>query len=729
MNSNINNNNSPSQPITMKRSHKRSNSHGLPSKPILYHSPPANQYLLPPTQTSPLTINPNVNVLPTINARSPTTILYTANLSPPSSISLVKSPTIGILSNNNYNNSNYSISNGNNSNNSHRTWSPSTTGRKKKPPIDPLLFIAPQQQQQPLSLSIPIPIPPQHHMDVNGNKSSPPASPRTRELKDINHRRAVSWDTQVGKQQPIEKLNQIIKEKREAILQRERELLIKQKILEHEFNSRTNSNNNEIGTSPSITTPLSSSIGSSSTVAVPSSSNSTPSPHGTSPPIPSLLIQSPPIQVQQQQQQQQVTPLQQSPLNRPVVKHNRSKSDTVSVMKNLSNLKNQQLQQQQQQQLQLLLNQHHLQSPPSLSSSSPSQQQYVTSPITNSKKSTTRIPINSPKLQHSSTSNLHHYSISSSSNNNSNNNSPAATTTTTTTYLSSPVLSAGLQPIPQHYSSTSVSLVSSPSTSSSSISKAPRRKSVDPMTFISLNQQQNYIVNNNNNANHQYTNHKLYHQQQQYYQHQQLLQQHYNQQQQQQHYNQQYLHQHQQQYQQHQHQQQQQYSKHNSNSFITAQILNSLKNMDIEEFEEELDKEIQQVILQTKSIQGKVDLLERVRCTAPDPLLMLFGENCKSVVQNKKSSSISPSTTSSAFSPAFTSSNNNNINNNINNNNTYSPIVDGISFQDTRPLGVPTRTSRKKPIQSLSRCPDKTKSKNLNSLPRASAFSPPPRPI
>eukprot|EP01133_Synstelium_polycarpum_P006508 gene6508-7538_t len=48
-------------------------------------------------------------------------------------------------------------------------------------------------------------------------------------------------------------------------------------------------------------------------------------------------------------------------------------------------------------------------------------------------------------------------------------------------------------------------------------------------------------------------------------------------------------------------------------NILSTQYLNSLINMDLHELEEEIDKEIQQVILHTKTIQGKVDLLERSR--------------------------------------------------------------------------------------------------------------------
>ncbi|EFA80334.1 hypothetical protein PPL_07167 [Heterostelium album PN500] len=159
---------------------------------------------------------------------------------------------------------------------------------------------------------------------------------------------------------------------------------------------------------------------------------------------------------------------------------------------------------------------------------------------------------------------------------------------------------------------------------------------------------------------------------------------------------------------------------------LSSQYLNQLMNIDLHEIEEEIDKEIQQVILQTKNIQGKVEMLERVRCTAPDPLLMLFGDNCRTArVQNKKS-------------------NKNIINNNNNNININSPIQPTNNIMSSPSLvhypptttttfiDTPTTTrsnSRTKILQpTTTRCPDRTKSKNLSSsVPRSSAFSPPPR--
>ncbi|EGC38148.1 hypothetical protein DICPUDRAFT_93901 [Dictyostelium purpureum] len=160
--------------------------------------------------------------------------------------------------------------------------------------------------------------------------------------------------------------------------------------------------------------------------------------------------------------------------------------------------------------------------------------------------------------------------------------------------------------------------------------------------------------------------------------------------------------------------------------------------MNLDEFEEELDKEIQQVILQTKNIQGKMDLLERARCSAPDPLLMLFGENCKTVIDKKYNHHHhQPSQPSPIISNLSGSANHNNSpvllssSNTLQQQNILSPNlnqnINYPTFQDTRPHnGVTTRTSRKKPTNMNSRCPDKSKSKNLNPslMPRASAFSP-----
>ncbi|GAM26863.1 hypothetical protein SAMD00019534_100380 [Acytostelium subglobosum LB1] len=162
---------------------------------------------------------------------------------------------------------------------------------------------------------------------------------------------------------------------------------------------------------------------------------------------------------------------------------------------------------------------------------------------------------------------------------------------------------------------------------------------------------------------------------------------------------------------------------------LSNQYFNNLMQMDLHELEEEIDKEIQQVILQTKSIEGKVEMLERVRCTAPDPLLMLFGENCRppnvqKTNKSKQSTSMSPSTLSPANNPNTFVTSPSLVH--YPSNSSSSATFTNIPYEPT------TTTSHNKPIHHhhpSTRGPDRSKSKNLSSaIPRSSAFSPPPRP-
>eukprot|EP01132_Coremiostelium_polycephalum_P004042 gene4042-5060_t len=561
-----------------KRSHKRASSHGGPSKSNIQYLYQSNS---PPNST-----------ISYLSPQYPTSILkqYPLQASPTTTTTTTTPPSTTITSSTPGSNSN------NSNNNKNKTWSPSATRKKNKVQLDPSLF---QQQQQ---------------QQVDSN--SPPISPRNIN-RDVNHRRAISWEPPLdGK--PLETLNQIIKEKKDAILQRERELMIKQKML---YNLSTNQQSPSVQSPPLITSPtsvLSTSSSSSSTSSSPSSmssNNNMLSPSNISPPTslsPSPLTQST------------------TPTTTPhVMKHNRSKSDTNTVLKlNLLKRSNQQSQQQQQ-------------SAPSIDHQTQQQQQYI--PVSNEMTHHTSIgfvPIKkiqsstidgtkSPKLLHSSPRNpaylegsnngTPHHKQQGSGSSSTSLYSPLTTTTTTTTTTS---------------------------TTSPILSSYPRRKSVDPLTFLS----NSHLAGNGVGG------------------------------------------------------------RGGGRNSINSQILNSLKNMDLDEFEEEIDKEIQNVILQTKNLQDKVVLLERVRCAAPDPLLMLFGDNCRTVSKKSHKQQQQQQQLQQQQSPQL-------------------PQHPTISFQDTPHIGIPTATSRNKPhIHMATRCPDKTKSKNLvSSLPRSSAFSPPPR--
>ncbi|KYQ89688.1 hypothetical protein DLAC_09655 [Tieghemostelium lacteum] len=551
-----------------KRTHKRSNSHNPPSKSILYTNSPPISSNQPPLYIS----------------------------SPPN----IKSPPI--IYNSNYINSN-------NNSNKNITWSPSATKKKGqlKTSLDPSIFL-------PLNgggLS---------HTSLSHGSSpvdgrSPPLSPRNSNSNNINvnsnpisinHKRGVSWEPQLqGKS--FEALNQLIKEKKESILQREKELLLKQKIIDSKLSSSPPSSGGSI--------PIPQSSG---TTQVVSTTTSGPS--------------SPPISM--------MAPIQQPPVR--VLKHNRSKSDTTTILKLNNALKKSGV-------------------------TNPSQQ-----PVNN------YIIISEPMVPQNSTS--------------------TTTTTTTTTILSptpSPIpklgkdsvgsgVSGNKSPSYQNklYTTTSPRtppfIITTPQQQQQQQQEnymkqqKQRRKSVDPNTLIHqhhIQQQQHYLTPTLNSAT----------------------------------------------------------SKLKTSTYNLQQLLSSLKSWDLDEFEEEIDKEIQQVILQTKNIQGKVDLLERVRCTAPDPLLMLFGENCKNI------------------NTTTTSTNNNNNNGNSNNiNNSKSPNIKYNKFISSPHLyQVPSSNNNNNVYYPASEhsttiiynefsnggrgCPDKSKSKNLNSLPRSSAFSPPPR--